>query len=157
MLTSHGNAAVDLAALDAGANDYLVKGKFDMALLDRTMRYATHQARIVTDLARRLAEQEEIVRTLQDGKRRSRRAQADLQRGNVNLERRVSDRTAEVTRLYQSIARTEERLREATEAPPGGIVTIDGTGAIGMVDTRSEAPRAAGERKTPRAPNEVPT
>lgn len=44
MLTGQRNRTTDLAALDAGATDFLEKGKTDAALLDRTLRYAIMQA-----------------------------------------------------------------------------------------------------------------
>src|SRR5205085_23207 len=40
MLTGSGNRETDSAALEAGASDYLVKGRSDPALIDRTLRYA---------------------------------------------------------------------------------------------------------------------
>ena len=40
MLTGQRDRSVDLAAMDAGANDFLVKGRTDPALLERTLRYA---------------------------------------------------------------------------------------------------------------------
>ena len=44
MYTGQRNRTTDLAALDAGATDFLEKGKTDAALLDRTLRYAITQA-----------------------------------------------------------------------------------------------------------------
>ncbi len=40
MLTGVGDKEVDLAAMAAGAADYLVKGRLDATLLERTIRYA---------------------------------------------------------------------------------------------------------------------
>ncbi|WP_419729855.1 sensor histidine kinase [Lichenicola sp.] len=50
MLTASG--MVDQEAVEAGANDFLVKGAFDLATLERTIRYAIGNA----DSVRRLAE-----------------------------------------------------------------------------------------------------
>ncbi|GAA0249795.1 EAL domain-containing protein [Rhodanobacter caeni] len=40
VLTGRGNHAVDVAAMEAGASDYLVKGTIDAERLDRSIRYA---------------------------------------------------------------------------------------------------------------------
>jgi DNA-binding response OmpR family regulator len=50
MLTGHRDRATDLAAMDAGATDFLLKGLTDGALLDRTLRYAIAQAALVSAL-----------------------------------------------------------------------------------------------------------
>jgi FixJ family two-component response regulator len=45
MMTGQGQRAVDVAAMKAGATDFLMKGQIDIARLDRTLRYAiTHAA-----------------------------------------------------------------------------------------------------------------
>jgi FixJ family two-component response regulator len=50
MLTGRRDRATDLAAMDAGATDFLLKGGTDAALLDRTLRYAISQAAMVSAL-----------------------------------------------------------------------------------------------------------
>ncbi len=40
LLTGQGDYKVDLAAMQAGAADYLVKGQFDAPLLERSIRYS---------------------------------------------------------------------------------------------------------------------
>ncbi len=52
MLTGAGDAEVDIEAQQAGAADYLVKGRTDPVLLDRTLRYALAQARAIDALRR---------------------------------------------------------------------------------------------------------
>lgn len=67
MLTGHRDRATDLAALDAGATDFLVKGRTDPALLDRTIRYAiSHAAMVwaVDRLRNQMAGVEEMGRIL---------------------------------------------------------------------------------------------
>ena len=67
MLTGRRDRATDLAALDAGATDFLVKGRTDSALLDRTIRYSISNAAMVWTLDRlrsQMAGLEEIGRTL---------------------------------------------------------------------------------------------
>lgn len=43
LLTGQGDHAVDVEAMEAGASDYLVKGKIDASLLERAIRYAIKQ------------------------------------------------------------------------------------------------------------------
>jgi CheY-like chemotaxis protein len=67
MLTGHRDRATDLAALDAGATDFLVKGRTDSALLDRTIRYSISHAAMVWTLDRlrnQMAGLEEMGRIL---------------------------------------------------------------------------------------------
>jgi PAS domain S-box-containing protein len=45
MLTGKGSRAVDLEAMQAGASDYLVKGRVDPDLLERSIRYALARQR----------------------------------------------------------------------------------------------------------------
>ncbi|AUX41210.1 two-component hybrid sensor and regulator [Sorangium cellulosum] len=45
MLTGVGDEAIDMAAMSAGAADYLVKGRFDAQILERTIRYAIEHKR----------------------------------------------------------------------------------------------------------------
>jgi CheY-like chemotaxis protein len=71
MLTGRRDRATDLAALDAGATDFLVKGRTDPVLFDRTIRYSISHAALVWAVDRlrnQMAGLEEIGRTLvQDG------------------------------------------------------------------------------------------
>jgi signal transduction histidine kinase len=46
MLTGSESAATDTAAMRAGADDFLVKGTIDAALLDRSIRYAVERNRL---------------------------------------------------------------------------------------------------------------
>lgn len=50
LLTGAGDRNLALAALDAGASDYLIKGQFDAASLERTIRYAIRQAKSSEEL-----------------------------------------------------------------------------------------------------------
>ncbi len=45
LLTGQGDRALDMQAMQAGAADYLVKGKLDAQLLERTIRYARERRR----------------------------------------------------------------------------------------------------------------
>ena len=46
MLTGRGSHEVDVEAMNAGASDYLVKGKVDPDLLERSVRYALERVRV---------------------------------------------------------------------------------------------------------------
>jgi diguanylate cyclase (GGDEF)-like protein/PAS domain S-box-containing protein len=50
LLTGQGDQTVDIAAMNAGAADYLVKGKIDAAVLERTIRYAIERNRTLETL-----------------------------------------------------------------------------------------------------------
>jgi signal transduction histidine kinase len=50
LLAGHGNREVDLGALEAGAADHLVKGRFDAATLERSIRYALERWRVAEAL-----------------------------------------------------------------------------------------------------------
>jgi CheY-like chemotaxis protein len=52
MMTGQRERATDMAAMSAGATDYLMKGRTDTALLDRTLRYAIAQAAALAAVAR---------------------------------------------------------------------------------------------------------
>ncbi len=56
LLTGHGDRDLLLKALDAGASDYLVKGKIDAAVLERSIRYALQQKRHTDELERKVAD-----------------------------------------------------------------------------------------------------
>jgi diguanylate cyclase (GGDEF)-like protein/PAS domain S-box-containing protein len=50
LLTGQGGGDIDLAAMRAGAADYLVKGAIDASLLERSIRYALEQSRTLRAL-----------------------------------------------------------------------------------------------------------
>ena len=62
VLTGHDNADFALQTLEAGAQDYLVKGNFDTDSLTRAIRYAISRAR----LEQRLVQNEALLRTVTD-------------------------------------------------------------------------------------------
>jgi diguanylate cyclase (GGDEF)-like protein/PAS domain S-box-containing protein len=47
LLTGQGDSDIDLAAMRAGAADYLIKGTIDASLLERSIRYALEQSRML--------------------------------------------------------------------------------------------------------------
>lgn len=58
-MTGTNDEALAIAAITAGAQDYLVKGKFDSELLARSLQYAAERKRFQNDM-RRVLENEEI-------------------------------------------------------------------------------------------------
>jgi signal transduction histidine kinase len=51
LLTGHGDHEVDIEAMRSGAADYLVKGQFDAALLERSIRYSVERRRVEDERA----------------------------------------------------------------------------------------------------------
>lgn len=62
VLTGHDSVEFALQALESGAQDYLIKGRFDTDSLTRAIRYAISRAR----LEQRLVENEALLRTVAD-------------------------------------------------------------------------------------------
>ncbi len=61
-LTAHGNYAVDLKAMEAGASDYLAKGEFTVSILERSIRYSIMSKHIEEELKQHRSNLEELVR-----------------------------------------------------------------------------------------------
>lgn len=55
IMTGQGDSEVDRAAMEAGAADYLVKGKVDSLLLERSIRYSLQHAGMLAELERERA------------------------------------------------------------------------------------------------------
>lgn len=100
VLTGYGNAEVDRAATEAGANEYLVKGEFDAVLLERTIRYAERNAQALAELDRRLLESEATARELK--RQTERRAIAEAELSQV-LRRTVDEQEAERQRIAREL------------------------------------------------------
>jgi signal transduction histidine kinase len=63
LLTGQSSTEIDLAAMDAGATDFLEKSRLEAAVLDRTIRYALQQRQYETQLEKKVAERtEELAR-----------------------------------------------------------------------------------------------
>jgi phosphoserine phosphatase RsbU/P len=50
MLTGHGDREIDMEAMRVGAADYLVKGKIDATILERSIRYAIEHSKTLEEL-----------------------------------------------------------------------------------------------------------
>src|SRR6476646_11339841 len=66
LLTVQGDQEIDVAAMKAGAADYLVKGRIDAALLERAIRYAIERKRTLEALRASESRLEGILASLQD-------------------------------------------------------------------------------------------
>lgn len=84
LLTGLGEAEADRQALEAGAADYLEKGRLDATTLDRAIRYALTQ----------------------------RRHEEALRRSHDELERRVADRTRELAEVNRALQEADRRKNE---------------------------------------------
>ncbi|HLG14394.1 MAG TPA: response regulator [Blastocatellia bacterium] len=59
MLTGQSDRGIDLTAMRLGAVDYLIKGRIDAAMLERSIRYAIERTRAASERAK-------LIRELQD-------------------------------------------------------------------------------------------
>jgi signal transduction histidine kinase len=84
LLTAQGDREVDLQAMEAGAADYLIKGRTGPQDLERSIRYA----------------------------RERQRAAAALRQAHDDLEKRVAERTAELSAANALLAETDRRKDE---------------------------------------------
>ena len=50
MITGMGNREIDLRAMEAGASDYLVKGEFNGAMLERAIRYSIERKKLLNQV-----------------------------------------------------------------------------------------------------------
>ncbi|HEY9859025.1 MAG TPA: EAL domain-containing protein [Candidatus Obscuribacterales bacterium] len=66
LLTGQGDHEVDVAAMRAGAADYLVKGRMDATLLERAIRYAIERKRTLEALRASESRLEGILASLKD-------------------------------------------------------------------------------------------
>lgn len=108
LLTGQGNYEIDLAAMQEGAADYLLKDQLDAPLLERTIRYAIEHKKTQEELEVRVRE-----RT------------AALEQANQELKAEIELRT-EVERELRAIkAELEDRVKERTEELQQANLSLD--------------------------------
>jgi signal transduction histidine kinase len=103
MLTGQREREVDLLAMQAGADDFLLKDRLDAATLDRSIRYALSQKRL----------------------------EEEIRQANLQLEQRVHQRTAQLHQLNEALheevaerKRAEQALREADRRKDEFLATL---------------------------------
>jgi PAS domain S-box-containing protein len=110
VLTGRVDEQFALEAMRAGAQDYLVKGRFDHELLGRSIGYAVQR----------------------------KRAEEEVRRLNAELERRVAERTLELREAYEALRQGEERLAAIINNAMDAIVTVDEEQRILMFNAAAE-------------------
>src|SRR4051794_37886466 len=80
MLTGEDDRSIDLQAMQLGAMDYLVKGRIDAPLLERSIRYSIA----------------------------SKRTEEALRESREQLEQRVKERTAQLTQANEELKRADQ-------------------------------------------------
>ena len=117
LLTGQGNYDVDLAAMQQGAADYLIKGQVDAPLLERTIRYAIEHKKAQEELEQRVrertAELEQANRGLHEEVIRRRQVERELRATQARLEERVLERTAALSEANQWLQAVFNHISEA--------------------------------------------
>ncbi|MFQ5571238.1 MAG: response regulator [Rhodothermales bacterium] len=106
MLTGQGDRSMDVAAMEAGATDYLVKSQLNADMLERSVRYA---------LARHQAE-EALREAHEDLEQRVQERTAALAMSNEALQVEVSDRKRAEAALQEIRNELEQRVQDRTVA-----------------------------------------
>lgn len=89
-LTAHGNYAVDLRAMEAGASDYLVKGQFTAPILERSIRYSITSKRIEEELKLHRSNLEQTLGELKESKEELRLLASQLLRAQEDERKRIA-------------------------------------------------------------------
>lgn len=94
VLTGMADEALGISAMREGAQDYLIKGQFDLRLLERSIRYAIERQRVQADL---------------------RRTATELRQSHEQLELRVEQRTADLAQAVDVLQAEIQARRQAQD------------------------------------------
>jgi signal transduction histidine kinase len=93
LLTGQGEYEIDQAAMQAGAADYLEKGRLDGTILERAIRYAVLQKRAEVELERKVRERTQ-----------------ELEQLNASLQTEIAERRRAESALLEADRRKDEFL-----------------------------------------------
>lgn len=118
VLTGQGDREIDLAVMESGAVDYLIKENIDGETLERAIRYAIHRKRVEMELAemqRRLADSQEeerlhLARELHDGPLQELLGVRLYMGALVNAVPEIAPRVAQVQEQIQHVVDTLRTL-----------------------------------------------
>ncbi len=105
LMTGHGSHDVDMAAMQAGAADYLVKGQVDAALLERSIRYAIERKR--WEIATRRAH-DELEKWVEE-------RTSELSKANDMLREEIAERQRLEKQVQESLKRRARQVQTSTE------------------------------------------
>jgi signal transduction histidine kinase len=128
LLTGQGEWEIDLAAMHAGAADYLEKGRLDPTLLERAIRHALLQKRYEADLARMVQE----------------RTQA-LEDTNHALQKEIAERKRAEEALLDADRRKDEFLATLAHELRNPLAPI--RNALEIMRLASDSPQAVGQAR----------
>jgi signal transduction histidine kinase len=127
LLTGQSNEAVDRAAMEAGAADFLEKSRIDSTLLERSIRYVLQQKRHKAELERKVAERTAELAQANDALKK-----ADLRKDEflATLAHELRNPLApirnalEIMRLGAGNPPTLEKARQIIERQVGQLIRL---------------------------------
>ncbi len=115
LLTGMSQRDVDVAAMEAGAADFLEKSRLDAASLDRALRYTLLQKRQADELEKKVSE-----RT------------AELARANALLQTEVAERK----RVEDALRESESHFRHLADSMPQIVWVVAADGTLEFINRR---------------------